>query len=179
MKALSIKQPGANLIASGRKTVEVRSWATRHRGPVLVVSSLRPNVPPAGCAVAVADLVDCRLMTEDDAEAACSPALPGAYAWVLEHIRPLQPFPVAGRLGLYEVVIDDALLRPLDHHGNAHAPADAQGGQAKVGVSPLHLVQQRDQDPGAGCADRVTERDGATIDIDDRRIEAYLPEHRQ
>lgn len=35
-KALSIWQPWAHLIASGRKHIETRSWPTRHRGPLAI-----------------------------------------------------------------------------------------------------------------------------------------------
>jgi len=40
MKALSVKQPWANKIASGEKTIEVRTWYTHYRGPLLIVLSL-------------------------------------------------------------------------------------------------------------------------------------------
>jgi hypothetical protein len=43
MKAISIKQPWAQLIARGEKTIELRTWATNHRGPLLIVSSLAPD----------------------------------------------------------------------------------------------------------------------------------------
>jgi len=43
MKAISIKQPWAQLIATGQKTIELRSWQTKHRGPLLIVSSLAPD----------------------------------------------------------------------------------------------------------------------------------------
>jgi len=36
MKALSIRQPFAELILSGRKTIELRSWNTKFRGRFLV-----------------------------------------------------------------------------------------------------------------------------------------------
>src|SRR5437762_12914483 len=36
--ALSARRPWANLIASGRKTVELRSWTTDYRGPVALVA---------------------------------------------------------------------------------------------------------------------------------------------
>lgn len=36
MIALTIRQPWATLIVQGAKTVENRTWATRHRGPFLV-----------------------------------------------------------------------------------------------------------------------------------------------
>ena len=115
MRAISVKQPWANMIASGVKTIEVRTWSTKHRGPVLIVSSLRPNIPPAGAAVAVARLVDCRPMEPEDVEQACCPVQLGAYAWQLTDIRPVEPFPVSGRLGLYEVAVDADSLRTLDN----------------------------------------------------------------
>ena len=36
MKAITIKQPWASLIASGKKRNETRSWNTKYRGPVLI-----------------------------------------------------------------------------------------------------------------------------------------------
>lgn len=40
MKALSLLQPWASLVISGAKTIETRSWATPHRGPLLIHASL-------------------------------------------------------------------------------------------------------------------------------------------
>jgi hypothetical protein len=37
--ALSVKQPWASLIASGRKTIETRMYCTRHRGWLLIMAS--------------------------------------------------------------------------------------------------------------------------------------------
>jgi len=105
MKALSIKQPWANLIASGQKTIETRLWPTDYRGPLLVVSSKTPNIPPAGYALAIADLVACCPMTKADEIAAHCARYPGAYSWVLRNIRKIPTFPVRGRLGLYEVEV--------------------------------------------------------------------------
>lgn len=36
MKALTIHQPWAQLIALGAKTIETRSWSTRYRGPIAI-----------------------------------------------------------------------------------------------------------------------------------------------
>lgn len=108
MKALSIKQPWANLIASGEKTIETRLWPTDYRGPLLIVSSKTPNIPPAGYALAIADLVACRPMIKGDELAARCAKYPGAYSWVLLNIRKIEAFPVRGRLGLYEVDVPDA-----------------------------------------------------------------------
>ncbi len=103
MMALSIRQPWASMIASGKKTIETRVWGTDHRGDILIVSSKTPNIAPAGYAIAIAELVDCRPMTTRDEKAACCPVYPNAVAWVLRNVRAIEPFPVKGRLRLYEV----------------------------------------------------------------------------
>jgi hypothetical protein len=36
VKCISLWQPWASLLAAGKKRVETRGWATRHRGPLLV-----------------------------------------------------------------------------------------------------------------------------------------------
>ncbi|MDQ1139439.1 ASCH domain-containing protein [Pedobacter agri] len=42
MKALSIKQPWASLIASGIKDIENRTWATKYRGRIYIHASGKP-----------------------------------------------------------------------------------------------------------------------------------------
>lgn len=110
MKALSLKQPWANMIAAGEKTIETRRWPTDYRGPLLIVSSKTPAIPPAGCAVALATLVECRPMTRSDETAARCEMYPGAFAWVLGDIRRIKAFPVRGRLGIYDVVVEEGTL---------------------------------------------------------------------
>jgi ASCH domain-containing protein len=107
LKAISIKQPWTNMIASGEKTIETRHWPTKYRGPLLIVSSKKPDIPPAGSAVALATLIDCRPMTRADEIAARCSLYPGAYSWVLQEVRRLKPFPVRGQLGIYDVSIAD------------------------------------------------------------------------
>ena len=105
MKALSIKQPWANLIAAGKKTIERRTWTTSYRGPLLIISSKRPPIEPAGYAVAIVDLVDCRPMTPDDEKAACCPIYENAVAWVLCNVCVIEPFPVKGQRGISNIDI--------------------------------------------------------------------------
>ena len=114
MKALSVKQPWANLIASGRKTIETRLWGTDYRGELLIVSSAIPRIQPAGYAIAVAQLIDCRPMNRDDQPAACCEVYPNAVAWVFEDIRRIRPFPVKGRLRLYDVHIPALTIFPTE-----------------------------------------------------------------
>lgn len=112
MRALSVKQPWANLIASGRKTIECRTWATTYRGPIIIVSSKRPDIEPAGCTVALATLDDCTPLTEVD----FPDAFPtynrsefehdwsgGIIGWRFSDIKQLHPFPMKGQQGLYYV----------------------------------------------------------------------------
>jgi ASCH domain len=47
MKALTIKQPWAGLIAAGLKPIENRTWATKYRGPLLIHVSARMPIKPA------------------------------------------------------------------------------------------------------------------------------------
>ena len=102
MKALSVRQPWAELIARGEKTIEVRRQNTRHRGPLLIVSCKQPNVWDTGCAIAVVALVDRRPMTRADAGAALGEFQSGHKAWVLENPRRVKDrVPIKGQQGLY------------------------------------------------------------------------------
>jgi hypothetical protein len=110
MKAISIQQPWANMIAAGEKTIETRTWATEFRGEILIVSSRKPDIPPAGYALAVATLVDCRPMSVLDEPAAQCRKTPKAVAWVLENVRRIKvPFPVQGELGVFDVDVTGLL----------------------------------------------------------------------
>jgi hypothetical protein len=108
MKALSIKQPWANMIASGEKTIETRTWSTKHRGKLLIVSSKEPDIPPAGCALAIVDLVECRPMSVLDEPKAKCLKYKNAYSWVLDNIQKVDPFKVRGQPSIFEV--DDELI---------------------------------------------------------------------
>jgi hypothetical protein len=107
MKALSVKQPWANMIASGEKTIETRTWATDYRGPLLIVSAKEPRIEPAGYALAVVQLKDCRPMTRADECAACCSTYKGAYSWVFDRVIAISPFAARGQLGVFEVEFDD------------------------------------------------------------------------
>jgi hypothetical protein len=107
VKAISVKRPWASMIYRGVKTIETRTWATDYRGDVLICSSKKPNIPPAGFALCIAELVRCRRMTKADEGAAGCELYPRAWAWELRNVRKLRrPFPVKGSLGIYSVEID-------------------------------------------------------------------------
>ena len=97
MKAISIKNPYATQILRGTKTIEYRTWKTEYRGDLLICSSANPQVPGmlSGSALCVVNLSK---ITGVD----------GDYEWHLTNVRKIKPFPVKGKLNLYEV--DDSLI---------------------------------------------------------------------
>ena len=142
MKALSVKQPWALALVDGVKTIEVRSWSTRHRGPLVVCASASPNnwfwydednrehwLIPAGCIMGIVDLVDCRPMTKADEDAALCDYFPGDFAWVVKPIARCRPDPIKGKLNLFDVP-DDNLVR-LDDETDSMFNYPAPQGEIK------------------------------------------------
>jgi hypothetical protein len=107
MKSLSVKPQYVRQMLAGQKTIELRSWPTKHRGPLLICAT-----QPDGHARCVAEVLDCRPFAESDARAACSLWRPGLYAWVLGSVREIVPFRVRGMLSLFPT--DDTLIHELD-----------------------------------------------------------------
>lgn len=112
MLALSIVSPHGKNIATGRKTIEVRSWlpAELPLRNLLIVenhSYLTESSPsdPNGIAVALVDVTEVHEWSEGEVEAACSEGWQlGYWAWSLSNVRPVSlPFPVAAKRKLYEV----------------------------------------------------------------------------
>jgi hypothetical protein len=85
-RALSVRQPYASQIANGEKTIEFRSWATKHRGPLLICSGVSwaegidpaERVGPRGVTICVVDLVRCDGAAWD-------------YEWILRDPVPVHP----------------------------------------------------------------------------------------
>ena len=120
MKALSIRHPWVDLILAGTKTIEIRTWATRYRGPLLLHASgaygisereaaARLKLPPPqpetmSAVVGIAALVECRPVRREDWKSAGLPPLGGKlWAWVLADARPLGPVFHAGNRTLFEI----------------------------------------------------------------------------
>ena len=96
MKALSIMPEFAHEILIGEKIVEYRTWKTDYRGDLLICASSRKcKGTVSRHAVCVAKLVDIHI----DGYWEGKPE----YGWDLEDIRLIKPFPVKGKLHIYEV----------------------------------------------------------------------------
>jgi hypothetical protein len=110
MKALTVRQPFASFIADGSKSIELRSWTTNHRGPLLICASAKPLLEPHskrywphGVSVCEVDVLDVRLMRPEDAKPARSGFDPSLYAWVLSKPRRVIERQIKGKLRIFDV----------------------------------------------------------------------------
>lgn len=106
MKALSIHPEYAMNIIKGLKTVEVRTWTTKYRGDLLICATAKKGKGLiSGHALGVVTLVDVVPMKREYAKAAMVSPYEywgDCYAWILENPRPIKPFPMKGKLSLWE-----------------------------------------------------------------------------
>lgn len=112
-KALIVRQPFADLIVAGDKTIEVRSRATRYRGDVLICSASKPVLPDmlAGSTIGFAELYDIKPVsefTEDDWEhtridRTARLFIRNGYGWFLRNTRKVIEFPVRAKAGFRNV----------------------------------------------------------------------------
>ncbi len=133
MKAITICQPYAELIARGIKRVENRKWPTHHRGPIAIHAGkgakywtdeygFAAHECDWGAVVATANLIACIpqvqisggnlveslmwLRTHEHAE--------GPFCWVLTDIvRLAVPISIRGAQGLWDIT-GDALEAPIE-----------------------------------------------------------------
>jgi hypothetical protein len=137
LKALSLKQPFAWLIANGYLLVDDRSWGTQYRGPILIHASkglyeayyqhIRSNtdvpIPDRdkleyGGVVGIADLVLCSQPGQLPAgisreqRAHFGGVHQEYYGFLFAQARPLPLMPCAGKLGIFEIDMDKLLATP-------------------------------------------------------------------
>lgn len=128
MKALSIRQPWAEFIVQGRKTIELRTWQTRYRGPLAIHASqtaseescvaygVDPTTLARGALVGTVTLADIIMLDKESWEALRTEHMslrpfPGpVFGWRLENPQRLpQPVPLWGRMSLFDVPDEVAL----------------------------------------------------------------------
>ncbi len=127
MKALTLTQPWATLVANGSKRVETRSWRTRYTGRIAIHAAKGypkdakafaeierglgrlPSRIPLAAVIALATLRDCRPTEEAELELSglerhLGNYSPGRWAWFLDDVTELaHPIPCRGMLSLWEV----------------------------------------------------------------------------
>ena len=116
MKALSLKQPFAELVVSGKKTIELRRWNTKFRGKFFVHASKKPDESsmkkfgflglPTGKIVGEAELIDVKIYESEeehmeDKKKHLADSFWGKYGFILKNARRLDgPF-VNGKLNFW------------------------------------------------------------------------------
>lgn len=130
MKALTLWQPWATLVAIGSKRIETRSWATQHRGPLAIHAAVTkradwacysepcfselkafhypgPRWLPRGKVIAVCELVDVQPVERvrgmaEPRELGFGNFSDGRYAWMLRNVRRLPvEMPATGQQRLW------------------------------------------------------------------------------
>jgi len=117
MKALSIKQPFAELIVSGKKTIEVRKWNTKFRGKFLIHASKIPDAEAMkrfgfdklhdGGIVGEAVLVDVKKYENEgehkkDRKKHLADSSWGKYGFVLKNVKRVKLVEAKGMLGFWK-----------------------------------------------------------------------------
>lgn len=118
MKVLSLKQPFAELVVSGRKTIELRKWNTKFRGEFLIHASKIPdknamkkfefNNLPCGFIIGKARLVDVKKYDKGkehnkDKTKHLADSAWGNYGFILKDAKRLKLIPAKGKLGFWEI----------------------------------------------------------------------------
>lgn len=94
----------ATLVLMCIKKLETRTWATNHRGDLLITCSKSSKSIYAGKALCVVSLDGIRTMVEADEKDACIALYPNAKAWELSNVRPLsRMFSVKSQLSIFKV----------------------------------------------------------------------------
>ena len=116
MKTLSLKQPFAELVVSGKKTIEIRKWNTNFRGEFLIHASKTSHKEsmekfgfselPTGCIVGKATLKEVKHYSnvwefEKDAGKHLASLEWGNYGFVLENANRLKEIPCNGKLNFW------------------------------------------------------------------------------
>ncbi len=130
MRAITVSQPFASLIASGEKWIENRTWPTVYRGKLAIhagkgtqyLDRQQLRQYPTGAVIAVAELVGCysieQILANDAdptmrklringsiwnwSEAARHQHAEGPFCWILQNIQPIEPVQCRGSQGLWK-----------------------------------------------------------------------------
>jgi hypothetical protein len=123
MKALTISQPFASLIANGEKWVENRRWGTSYRGPLAIHAGKGTQYLdrnelaqyPSGCIIAIARIVACVELSVVRSSTLATIGgrtleeflnhehTEGPWCWVLDNVRELpDPVQCKGAQGLWD-----------------------------------------------------------------------------
>ncbi|MBU2615830.1 MAG: ASCH domain-containing protein [Nanoarchaeota archaeon] len=118
MKALSLKQPWAELILQGKKIIELRKWNTHFRGRFFIHSSKVPDLEgmkrfgfdelPNGFILGKANLggvkkyFDDEEFEKDNDKHLAETEEWGRYGFLLDDVKRINPIPAKGKLNFWD-----------------------------------------------------------------------------
>jgi len=126
MKCLSLRQPYAELLVSGKKTIELRTWNTKFRGKFLIHASKRvdrkacerlkidPQTLAIGAIIGKAILVGVKsyhnhssLIQDRNKHFADTEFTNNKYGYLIENAKRFKkPISIAGKLGFFHVELN-------------------------------------------------------------------------
>lgn len=133
MKCLSISQPFADLIVSGKKTIELRKWNTNFRGEFLIHAPIKIRIEDCkrlkitkklvtGAIIGKADLYDVKkynsskeVKNDQKFHFASKNFQDKTFGFKIKNVKPLRiPIPWKGQLGFFDVELSKARIKNKD-----------------------------------------------------------------
>jgi len=130
LKCLSVSQPFADLIISGKKTIELRNWNTNFRGEFLIHSPLKIRTDDVkrlkinkklvtGAIIGKAQLYDVKkydsikeIKLDQKFHFASKKFRNKTFGYMLKNAKPFRiPIPLKGQLGFFEVDIPKTKIK--------------------------------------------------------------------
>ena len=123
MKTLSLKQPFAELIVSGKKKIELRKWNTKFRGEFLIHASKQPDENAMkkfgfnktdlvlGAIIGKAELINVKYYSsekehEKDKKLHLADSGFGEYGFVIKNPKRINPIKTNGKLGFWNFELE-------------------------------------------------------------------------
>lgn len=133
MKCLSVSQPFADLIISGKKIIELRNWNTNFRGEFLIHTPIKIRIEDVkrlkinkkfvtGAIIGKAELYDVKkynsikeVSTDKKLHYASKNFYSKSFGFILKNAKPLRiPIPCKGKLGFFDVELSNTKIKNKD-----------------------------------------------------------------
>ncbi len=130
MKCISVSQPFANLIISGKKNIELRTWNTNFRGEILIHAPLKVRTADAkrlktsqkfvtGAIIGKAQIYDVKkydsikeIRLDEQFHFSTKKFQAKTFGFLLKDAKPLRiPIPCKGQLGIFDVEIPKTKIK--------------------------------------------------------------------
>ena len=114
IKVLSLRQPYAEWVVNGKKTIELRTWNTKFRGEFYIHASGKHATLPTKAIIGKAELIDVKkydnekeFLKDKNKHLSSTWLLPEfakrpfKYGFILKNAERIRPIPAKGKLGFW------------------------------------------------------------------------------